>query len=71
MMGNLICGNVIFLILLFLFVLPSAGTQQTDTKRQNLLERLLDAVKQVSYRLSGRSLCWRREIIISAAVHID
>lgn len=27
----------------------SAGTQQSDTKRQHLLERLLDAVKQVSH----------------------
>uniref|UniRef100_A0A669B4Q4 Sorting nexin 29 n=1 Tax=Oreochromis niloticus TaxID=8128 RepID=A0A669B4Q4_ORENI len=30
------------------------GTQQTDTKRQNLLERLLDAVKQCQIRFGGR-----------------
>uniref|UniRef100_A0A669AXV2 Sorting nexin 29 n=1 Tax=Oreochromis niloticus TaxID=8128 RepID=A0A669AXV2_ORENI len=29
-------------------------TQQTDTKRQNLLERLLDAVKQCQIRFGGR-----------------
>uniref|UniRef100_A0A8C6SA78 RUN domain-containing protein n=1 Tax=Neogobius melanostomus TaxID=47308 RepID=A0A8C6SA78_9GOBI len=31
-----------------------AGTQQTDTKRQHLLERLLDAVKQCQIRFGGR-----------------
>ncbi|XP_027144971.1 sorting nexin-29 isoform X2 [Larimichthys crocea] len=30
------------------------GTQQSDTKRQNLLERLLDAVKQCQIRFGGR-----------------
>ncbi|XP_028263300.1 sorting nexin-29 isoform X2 [Parambassis ranga] len=30
------------------------GTQQTDTKRQHLLERLLDAVKQCQIRFGGR-----------------
>ncbi|XP_053718042.1 sorting nexin-29 isoform X1 [Synchiropus splendidus] len=30
------------------------GTQQIDTKRQNLLERLLDAVKQCQIRFGGR-----------------
>lgn len=33
----------------------SAGTQQSDTKRQHLLERLLDAVKQVSRCLFAKS----------------
>uniref|UniRef100_A0A665TX46 Sorting nexin 29 n=1 Tax=Echeneis naucrates TaxID=173247 RepID=A0A665TX46_ECHNA len=32
----------------------SAGTQQSDTKRQHLLERLLDAVKQCQIRFGGR-----------------
>uniref|UniRef100_A0A7N6BND3 Sorting nexin 29 n=1 Tax=Anabas testudineus TaxID=64144 RepID=A0A7N6BND3_ANATE len=31
-----------------------AGTQQSDTKRQHLLERLLDAVKQCQIRFGGR-----------------
>uniref|UniRef100_A0A8C2YYD4 Sorting nexin 29 n=1 Tax=Cyclopterus lumpus TaxID=8103 RepID=A0A8C2YYD4_CYCLU len=41
---------VISLICLF----TSAGTQQCDTKRQHLLERLLDAVKQCQIRFGGR-----------------
>ncbi|CAL8283912.1 unnamed protein product [Merluccius merluccius] len=32
----------------------SYGTQQSDTKRQHLLERLLDAVKQCQIRFGGR-----------------
>ncbi|XP_041671396.1 sorting nexin-29 isoform X4 [Cheilinus undulatus] len=32
----------------------NAGTQQSDTKRQHLLERLLDAVKQCQIRFGGR-----------------
>uniref|UniRef100_M4ADV7 Sorting nexin 29 n=1 Tax=Xiphophorus maculatus TaxID=8083 RepID=M4ADV7_XIPMA len=32
----------------------SAGTQQNDAKRQNLQERLLDAVKQCQIRFGGR-----------------
>ncbi|KAM7371087.1 hypothetical protein PAMP_010583 [Pampus punctatissimus] len=32
----------------------NTGTQQSDTKRQHLLERLLDAVKQCQIRFGGR-----------------
>ncbi|KAK0144866.1 Sorting nexin-29 [Merluccius polli] len=35
-------------------LLCSPGTQQSDTKRQHLLERLLDAVKQCQIRFGGR-----------------
>uniref|UniRef100_A0A3B1KKS3 Sorting nexin 29 n=1 Tax=Astyanax mexicanus TaxID=7994 RepID=A0A3B1KKS3_ASTMX len=31
-----------------------SGTQQNDVKRQHLLERLLDAVKQCQIRFGGR-----------------
>lgn len=41
----------------FVSVSTSAGTQQSDTKRQHLLERLLDAVKQVGRLFSTCSLC--------------
>uniref|UniRef100_A0A3B3WSB0 Sorting nexin 29 n=1 Tax=Poecilia mexicana TaxID=48701 RepID=A0A3B3WSB0_9TELE len=42
-------------LLLIISVFPSsAGTQQNDAKRQNLLERLLDAVKQCQIRFGGR-----------------
>ncbi|MGH0130125.1 UNVERIFIED_CONTAM: hypothetical protein FKN15_041176 [Acipenser sinensis] len=33
---------------------PALGTQQNDAKRQHLLERLLDAVKQCQIRFGGR-----------------
>ncbi|TNN36464.1 hypothetical protein EYF80_053361 [Liparis tanakae] len=38
------------------------STQQSDTKRQHLLERLLDAVKQVSHLPSRRhQTCHQRK----------
>ena len=43
--------NRIWVIALCLSVFISSGTQQSDTKRQHLLERLLDAVKQVRFPL--------------------
>lgn len=43
--------NRIWVIALCLSVFVSSGTQQSDTKRQHLLERLLDAVKQVRFLL--------------------
>uniref|UniRef100_A0A671V1Y3 Sorting nexin 29 n=1 Tax=Sparus aurata TaxID=8175 RepID=A0A671V1Y3_SPAAU len=46
--------NRIWVIALCLSVFISSGTQQSDTKRQHLLERLLDAVKQCQIRFGGR-----------------
>ncbi|MEQ2175801.1 Sorting nexin-29 [Goodea atripinnis] len=41
-------------VLAELFPLLEFGTQQSDVKRQHLLERLLDAVKQCQIRFGGR-----------------